>query len=243
MTQNLRLQVALAQLGVASRRGAEEFIKAGRVQLNGRIIYNPGQKVNLEKDTITVDGKSGYIQKKVYFILNKPAGFVSTVKDRFASRTVLELIRPKGLRIYPVGRLDKDTTGLLLLTNDGKLAYHLAHPKFGIKKVYQVCVQGSVPLTKVKRLERGILLEGKKTYPCKIKVIADKGKTTDLEIELTEGRKRQIKKMFTALGHRALAIQRITFGPLKLGSLKPGRWRRLNAEEIAELKKAVGGRW
>lgn len=243
MAQNLRLQVALAQLGVASRRGAKEFIKAGRVQLNGRAIYKPGQKVDLEKDTITVDGKSSCIQKKVYFILNKPEGFVSTVKDRFASRTVFDLIRPKGLRIYPVGRLDKDTRGLLLLTNDGKLAYHLTHPKFGIKKVYQVCVQGSVPLTKVKRLEKGILLEGKKTYPCKIKVIADKGKTTDLEIQLTEGRKRQIKQMFALLGHPVLAIQRIAFGPLKLGRLKTGLWRRLNLPEIAELKKEVGGRW
>lgn len=242
MARNLRLQVALAQLGVASRRGAKEFIKAGRVQLNGKVVYQPGERVDLEKDTITVDGRSSCIQKKVYFILNKPAGFITTVKDRFANRTVFDLIKPKSERIYPVGRLDKDTRGLLLLTNDGKLTYHLTHPKFGIKKVYRVCVQGSIPKTQVKRLESGISLEGKKTYPCKIKLIADKGKTTDLNIQLTEGRKRQIKKMFAGVGHPVLAIERIGFGPLKLGKLKPGLWRELQASEIAELKQVARSR-
>lgn len=238
--EKIRLQVALAQLGFASRRGAAEIIKAGRVRVNARPAFKPGQRVNLEKDTITVDGEASCVQKKVYFLLNKPKGVVASVKDKYAGQTVLDLIRQKDVRIYPVGRLDKDTTGLMLLTNDGELAYRLTHPKFGIKKIYQVCVKGSVSRRKLEKLEAGILLEGEKTLPCKIKVIAGKKEATKLEIQLTEGRKRQIKKMFAALDHPVLTIERIAFGPLKLGALKAGRWRPLKASEAAELKKAAG---
>ena len=239
MKQNLRLQAALAQLGFASRRGAAEFIKAARVKVNGKVIFKAGYRVDLEKDTITVDGRSSCIQKKVYFILNKPKGVVTTVKDRYARHTVLDLIKQKDVRIYPVGRLDKDTTGLILLCNDGELSYRLTHPKFGIKKIYRVCVEGVILEKTLKRLERGILLESSKTYPCKIKVIADKKGATALEIELTEGRKRQIKKMLAAVGHSVLTIVRTGFGPLKLADLKTGFWRKLKSEEIAQLKKAA----
>jgi pseudouridine synthase len=239
MAKSLRLQTALAQLGFASRRGAAEFIKAARVKVNGKIILKPGYRIKLGSDAITVDGRSACIQKKVYFMLNKPKGVVTTVKDRYAQHTVLDLIKQKDARIYPVGRLDKDTTGLILLCNDGELSYHLTHPKFGIKKIYRVCVEGVIPQKTLKRLERGILLESSKTYPCKIKVIADKKGATALEIELTEGRKRQIKKMFAALGHSVLTIIRTGFGPLKLADLKTGFWRKLKSEEIAQLKKAA----
>ena len=240
MVKNLRLQVALARLGFASRRGAIEIIKKGRVKVNGVPIFKPGQRVRLEKDTITVDGKSSCIQKKVYFILNKPKGITTTVKDKYAGRTVVELIGQKVVRIFPVGRLDKDTTGLLLLTNDGELAFRLTHPKFGIKKIYRVCAQGSISREKLKNLTKGILLEGKKTFPCKIKVIARQKENTLLEIQLTEGRKRQIKKMLAAVGHPALAIERIGFGPLRLANLKGQLWRSLTDNEVVELKKAAG---
>lgn len=242
MVQSLRLQVALAQLGFASRRGAAEIIKAARVKVNGKLTLKAGHRVNLENDTITVDGRSACIQKKVYFMLNKPRGVVTTVKDRYAQHTVLDLIKQKDVRIYPVGRLDKDTTGLILLSNDGELSYRLTHPKFGIKKIYRVCVEGVIVQKTLKSLERGILLDGSKTYPCRIKVIADKKKATALEIELTEGRKRQIKKMFAAVGHPVLSIERTGFGPLKLANLKPGLWRKLESEEIAELKNVAGVR-
>jgi 23S rRNA pseudouridine2605 synthase len=253
MVKELRLQVALAKLGFASRRGAAQIIKAGKVKVNGQAAFKPGQRIDLEKDIITVEGKSSCIQRKVYFLLNKPKGVVTTTKDRYASRCVLDLIRQKDLRIYPVGRLDKDTTGLLLLTNDGELAYRLTHPKFGIKRLYRVCVRGNVARKRLRELEKGIFLEGKKTYPCKIKVLSKVGPlrsrqsrtngagySTRLEIELTEGRKRQIKVMFAVFGHPVLAIERIAFGPLRLRGLKTGLWRKLKTYEIAKLKKVTG---
>ena len=240
MAKQLRLQVALAKLGFASRRGAADIIKAGRVRVNGRVRLQPGQRIDLRNDTISVDHKSSCIQKKVYFIINKPKGVVTTVKDRYADRCVLDLIRHKDARIYPVGRLDKDTTGVLLLTNDGELAYRLTHPKFGIKKVYRVGLKGCPGQKELKNLESGVLLEGKKTFPCRIKVMARTKCASRLEIELTEGRKRQIKKMFLKLGYPVLSIERVAFGPLKLAGLKIGLWRPLRFEEIAQLKKAAG---
>jgi 23S rRNA pseudouridine2605 synthase len=254
MAQNLRLQAAVAQLGFASRRAAAEMVKAGKVKVNGKTILQPGYRVNLagscarrrsselEQDTITVDGKSRPVQNKVYLLLNKPKGVVTTLKDKHAGRCVLDLIQDQDARIYPVGRLDKDTTGLLLLTNDGKLAYRLIHPKFGIKKLYRVCVQKSLSRQALKRLQSGIVLEGKKTWPCKIKVVARPKGSTELEIELTEGRKRQIKKMFAAFGHPVLSIERIAFACLRLGALKAGRWRRLKEDEIAQLEKTARAR-
>lgn len=240
MVKNVRLQVALAKLGFASRRGAVEIIKKGRVKVNGVLAFNPGQRVKLEKDIITVDGRSSCIQKKVYFILNKPKGITTTVKDKYAARTVVELIGQKVVRVFPVGRLDRDTTGLLLLTNDGELAYRLTHPKFGIKKIYRVCAEGSISQKKLGNLTKGILLEGRKTFPCKIKVIARQKENTLLEIQLTEGRKRQIKKMLAKVGHPALTIERVGFGPLRLANLKGRLWRSLTDNEVVELKKAAG---
>lgn len=240
--KQLRLQVALAELGFASRRAAAELIKEGKVKINGAPALEPGRRVDLKKDTITVDGRRSDIQKKVYFMLHKPKGVVTTVKDRYAGKTVLDIIGQKDIRIYPVGRLDKDTSGLLLLSNDGELAYRLTHPKFGIEKIYRVCVEGIVSQQKMKKLERGILLEGKKTFPCKIEVIDAQKDNTGLEVHLTEGRKRQIKMMFAALGHPVKAIHRITFGPLTLAGLKAGRWRALTEREIMELKRTTRAR-
>jgi 23S rRNA pseudouridine2605 synthase len=237
MERKIRLQVALAQLGFASRRGAVEIIKAGRVKVNGQSVFTPGKRVDLVKDKITLDGKKAHIQRKVYFILHKPKGVVTTVKDKFATKTVLDLFKPKNMRIYPVGRLDKDTTGILLLTNDGRLAYQLAHPKFGIKKVYRVRIAGQISQKKIEMLARGISLEGKKTAPCTIKVIAKKTETTELEIQLTEGRKRQIKKMFQSIDKPVITIARVAFGPLKLGHLPPGKWRPLKSTEIVQLRQ------
>lgn len=240
MAFKLRLQVALAKLGVASRRSAVELIQAGRVKVNGKNALSPAERVDLTKDKITVDGQSSFVPAQVYCILNKPKDVVCTVKDKYAGRTVMDIVGKKDTRIYPVGRLDKDTTGLLLLTNDGELAYRLTHPKFGIEKIYNVCVSGCINQSKIRQLEQGIILEGKRTYPCKICIITQQKKETTLEIGLTEGRKRQIKKMFTAIGHPVLTIQRAAFGPLKLANLKEGQWRALSAEEVAKLKNCTG---
>ncbi|MBN3038588.1 MAG: rRNA pseudouridine synthase [Candidatus Omnitrophica bacterium] len=240
MGQKVRLQVALARSGFASRRSAVEIIKSGRVKVDGKIILKPGQRVEIGKDNITLDNKSTCIQKKVYFLLNKPKDVVATVRDKYASRKVIDLIGCNSLRIYPIGRLDKDTTGLIILTNDGEVAYRLSHPKFGIKKVYRVCVRGSISPKALKKLENGVVLEGKKTFPCKIDLIADEKSFSGLEIRLTEGRKRQIKKMFAMIRHPVLSIERVAFGPLKLGQLKTGNWRRLTAKELRALRKAAG---
>ncbi|UCB57838.1 MAG: rRNA pseudouridine synthase [Candidatus Omnitrophota bacterium] len=236
----MRLQVALAQLGFASRRAAAEIIKSGKVKVDGKIILEPGYRVSLEKNSIIVEGRKALCPKKVYLLLNKPKGAVSTVRDRYARRTVLDLLGKIDTRVYPVGRLDKDTRGLLLLTNDGELTHRLLHPKFGIKKVYRVSVEGEIPRRKIEKLEKGIYLEGKKTFPCKISILNIVKKTTLLRVELTEGRKRQIKKMFASMGHPVLDIERIAFGPLKLATLKPGKWRRLKMNEIAKLKSLSG---
>jgi len=240
MREKLRLQVALARLGFASRRAAAEIIKAGKVKVNGQLIREPGHRIDIDRDVLTVEGKKGSIQEKAYFLLNKPKGVVSSVKDKFAKSCVVQLIKTSDLRIYPVGRLDKDTTGLLLLTNDGMLAYRLTHPKFGIKRVYQVRVKGVIPRTKQKMLEAGISLEGKKTYPCRIKLTVAKSGISQLSVELTEGRKRQIKEMFAALGHPVIEIHRVSFGPLRLKGLKRGQSRQLTGAELAELKKSAG---
>ncbi|MFH1245993.1 MAG: pseudouridine synthase [Candidatus Omnitrophota bacterium] len=237
MVVKLRLQVALAKLGFASRRSAVELIQAGRVKVNGENALFPSERVDLEKDKITVDGQSSFVSARVYCLLNKPKDVVCTVKDKYAGRTVIDIVGKRDTRIYPVGRLDKDTTGLLLLTNDGELAFRLTHPKFGIVKIYHVCVSGCVNRSKIGQLEQGIILEGKRTYPCKIGIIKQQKKETTLEVCLTEGRKRQIKKMFMAVGHPVLAIQRTAFGPLKLANLEEGRWRALSSQEVARLKQ------
>ena len=240
MAKFIRLQVALARMGIASRRGAAEILKAGRVKVDGVVIRQPGHRVNPEKNEITLDNQRSSAQDNSYFILNKPSGVTSTVKDKYAQRTVIDIIGEKGVRVYPVGRLDKDTTGLMLLTNDGPLAYRLTHPKFAVEKVYRVCVEGKIPLSTCKKLAKGVILEEKKTYPCTIRLIAHGNNHSELEIILTEGRKRQIKKMFAFVGHPTFSIQRIKFGPLMLKGLKEGSWREASSEEVKLLKETAG---
>ena len=244
MVKKIRLQVALAQLGFASRRAAAGIIRSGRVRVNQQPVLEPGYRVDLVLDAITVAGRPGLIQNKVYYILNKPKGITSTVKDRFAQRTVLDLIKPLKQRIYPVGRLDKDTTGLIILTNDGTTAYRLTHPKFGLKRVYRAKVRGVPSRKKLMRLEKGVILEGVQTAPCRIELVGRQAKSAFLKIELKQGRKRQIKKMLALIGHPLLSLERTAFGPFELTGLKSGQWRRLSKTEIEELKgclKAAAG--
>ena len=236
----IRLQVALAKSGIASRRKAQEFIESKRIKVNGRFVTEKGFRVNMEKDRVTFDGKPLVFENKSYYILNKPSGVLSTALDERGRKTVLDYLKKKKTRLYPVGRLDKDTTGLLILTNDGELTYRLTHPKFGIDRVYEVKVEGTVKKEDALRLKDGILIDGKLA---RIEKVIFKKKSPDFSIFLLvlhEGRKRQIRRMFEAIGHGVQKLKRIAYGPLNLGDLKEGSTRILSDNEIKKLKKAVG---
>ncbi len=237
--KKIRLQLAISRLGFASRREAVKLIKKGKVKVNSKVVLVPYVMVDLDKDVIEADGKTSAKCNKIYIMLNKGKGVISTVKDKFANKTVLDNIKDKfpKVRLYPVGRLDKDTTGLLILTNDGQLTYHLTHPKFEVEKVYEVEIKGTIQKDEIECLEDGIVLEDKKTYPCKIKILSLEKSKTRLKLTLTEGRKRQIKKMFSKIKHPVISIHRTKLGPLELKDLRPGQYRLLTNKEIKQLKE------
>jgi len=235
-----RLQKFLAHAGIASRRMCEKIIAEGRVKVNGKIICEPGFKVNPHNDKIQVDEKR--IKNKpqnIYLMLNKPRGYVSTVKDERGRKTVLQLVDHIKERIYPVGRLDYNSEGLLLLTNDGELAYFLTHPKNQISKTYRVRVSGIPTMDKLEKLSKGIDLEDVVTAPAKVRLIdAFKGNAL-LEITITEGKKRQIRRMCEHIGHPVLRLVRIRIGPLELKKLPSGETRNLSDAEVKTLIKLM----
>ncbi len=238
----MRLAKYLARAGIASRRRAEILISEGRVTVNGSIADKPQLKVG-ENDMIAVDGKiiEGP-EKKVYLLLNKPQGYISTVHDTHDRPTVADLVRDTGARIYPVGRLDADTSGVLLLTNDGKLAHRLMHPRFEVEKVYKAWIEGLPQKKSLDLMRRGLVIEGKKTVPASIKLLKTESEnnTALLEITLVEGRKRQVKNMCAAVGHPVRALRRESFAGLKAGRLKKGDYRHLDQQEIKNLYHQVG---
>lgn len=234
MTQR-RLQKFLAECGVASRRKSEELIRQGRVSVNGTIVTTLGTKVS-DSDSIQVDGKEiSQREKKVYVMLNKPVGYVTTVKDQFSRKTVIDLVSEVKERIYPVGRLDYDTSGLLLLTNDGEFAYKLTHPKHEINKTYIAELDGVIDEHDVKRFKQGIRIGSYITAPANIKIIKKYKDRCKVKITIHEGKNRQVRKMCEAVGHPVIALKRIAIGNLKLDGLKEGKWRFLKYEEIKEL--------
>jgi 23S rRNA pseudouridine2605 synthase len=238
-----RLQKVIAQAGIASRRHAEQMIIDGRVRVNGKKVVELGTKVN-SKDVITVDGQKINFPKKKYeyYILHKPTGYITSAKDPQGRKTVMDLMRGVKVRVYPVGRLDYDTSGLLVLTNDGELAHRLMHPSFGVDKTYQVEVQGVISSKALVQLQQGIELEDGKTAPAQVRVISQKGQGTlqRLEITIHEGRNRQVRRMFEAVGFPVVNLKRLRFGPLQLDDeLKLGKYRNLTEKEIELLKKAV----
>jgi len=237
----MRLAKYLARAGVASRRASEALISEGRVEVNG-VVANKPQIMVGEGDKILVDGipVAGF-EKKVYLILNKPAGYISTVYDTHNRPTVISLAGDIKARLYPVGRLDADTSGVLLLTNDGKLAYRLMHPRYEIKKVYQARVKGIVSNEIIKQMSSGLIIDNEKTAPAavkKIKTVADID--TLLEITLTEGKKRQVKMMCAAVGHRVKELKRVNFAGLTADNISPGSHRHLSEKEINRLYRLVG---
>jgi len=234
-----RLSKYLARCGVASRRKAEELILNGQITVNGVSILELGTKINPEKDKIAIDEKIVLEPKKVYYILNKPKGYTSTVKDPYAKKTVLDLL-PSGERIFPVGRLDKDTKGLLLVTNDGELTNRLTHPKFEKEKEYLATVSSQLSTLNMEILEKGIEIDGKKTKPARIKDLPHlkgAGLKTPLgcktySVTIKEGRNRQVRLMFAKIGHPVLELKRIRVDFLTLGNLKEGEFRNLTEKEI-----------
>jgi len=236
MSPRIRLHKAIAQAGIASRRKAEKLIASGKVRVNGKIVKKQGVIVEPSTDTIEVLGGKipPFAKRKYYFLLNKPVGYVTTTKDPHRRKTVMELV-PDIKGLFPVGRLDKNTAGLLVITNDGELAYRLTHPKFEIEKVYNAEVNGDITESELKKLEKGVFVDGKRTSPCKIKIL---NKTT-VQLNIHEGRKRQVRRMFEAIGHRVLKLDRIEYAGIK-PDIKRGNFRRLKPSEVKSLYKRVG---
>jgi 23S rRNA pseudouridine2605 synthase len=238
-----RLQVVLARHGIASRRGVVSMIEAGKVRVNDVVVREKGFRVYFPKDTIAVDGQklvSEKFDEKRYFILNKPKGVMTTLQDPHAERTVADFFRDEPLRLFPVGRLDRDTTGLLLMTNDGELAFRLTHPRYGVFKKYRVKVEGLVTDQTLERLQKGIYLEEGKTAPCRIEVGERSQEETQLMITIHEGKKRQIRRIFQKMGHWVTELERLEFGPISLGRLRYGEKRELNLSEVSALRQAAG---
>ncbi len=231
-----RLQKYLASCGVASRRKAEEFILQGKVKVNGKVITELGTKINPKKDIIEWEGKEVTPEEqKVYVLLNKPIGYVTTVKDQFHRNTVIDLVKKTGVKLLPVGRLDMYTSGALLLTNDGDFIYHVTHPKHEVEKTYTVTLKGKVTQEEVEKLKKGVIID--QTYttkPAKVRIlkIEEEKQISRLEICIHEGKNRQIRKMCEAIGKKVLALHRAKIGTLDVKNLKIGQWRYLTPKEI-----------
>lgn len=237
----MRLQKALAALGVASRRQSEALILAGRVKVNGQSVTALGTKVILGKDRLEVDGKPlPRFSPKVYFILNKPPGYLTTSNDPQGRKKAIDLLPKQRPRVFAVGRLDYESEGLLLFTNDGELAYRLTHPCFQIPRVYHAWVKGTPSPQTLATLAQGVPLAEGKTAPAKVRVLKQKEEKTLLALSLKEGKKREVRRMCAITGHPVLSLKRVQFGPLSLGNLKRGEWRFLSPAEEARLKRAVG---
>ncbi len=233
-----RLQKVMAEAGVASRRKCEKLIAEGKVRVNGEIISEPGFKVDSSKDTIEVEGQILTLPNKVYLLLNKPTGYLTSVSDPFERSTVMDLIK-EDTRVFPVGRLDKDTEGLLVFTNDGELANRLMHPSFKFKKTYVAEVEGSPTQESLGRLRRGIQLDDGITYPAEVNFLKKRDKSSVIEISISEGRKRQVRRMFKSIGHDVIKLRRVNYGPLTLEGLKLSEYRYLTNMEVKSLKKAI----
>ncbi len=238
---NERLQKLMAQAGLASRRECEGWIAAGRVQVNGRTAHL-GDKANPLTDTITLDGEPLDLSRDrlVYIALHKPKGIISSTEDELGKGrpTVRDLVDVPG-HLYPVGRLDKPSEGLMLLTNDGDLAHKLTHPRYGHEKTYDVLVGGDISEAALEEWRWGVMLDEEVTAPAKITVLERREDYTRLEVVLQEGRKRQIRRIAANLGHPVLRLVRLRIGSLALGSLEPGQWRFLRPREVAELRRLV----
>jgi len=230
-----RLQKILAKAGIASRRGSEQLIRDGRITVNGSPITELGFKADPAKDTITFDGKPLTFEHKVYVLLNKPAGYVTTLADPQGRPIVSDLLQDFPERLFPVGRLDLDTEGALLMTNDGELGNTILHPRYEVKKTYEAWVAGFPSAKELGRLERGIEIDGVRTRPAQIRVLKRDKNQSLVEVIIHEGKKRQVRKMFQAIDHRVIHLKRTAYGKLRLGSLARGKYRILTINDLKKI--------
>lgn len=236
----MRLQKFLARAGAASRRGSEDLMTSGRVTVNGEVVSELGARVDPAVDVVAVDGKVvSLADSPVYVVLNKPAGYVTTMDDPQGRPTVRDLV-PAVPGLFPVGRLDFDTTGLLLFTTDGDLSHRLLHPRYHVEKLYLALVDGVPTEAELERLRAGIELDDGPTKPCEARVVESHDTGASVSLKISEGRKRQVKRMLSAIGHPVRGLHRSEFGPLVLGELAEGQTRELTEDEVAALKKAAG---
>ncbi|MDZ4169037.1 MAG: pseudouridine synthase [Coriobacteriia bacterium] len=237
----MRLQRFLARSGVASRRGSESLMSARRVRVNGVVVTEMGAKVDPAVDVVEVDGVTvGIAAECTYLALHKPRSVMTTMRDPEGRVTVAQYVPvEEHPGLFPVGRLDFDTTGLLLFTTDGELSHRLLHPRRKVPKCYRALVDGHPDEQDLAALSVGVELDDGMTAPAVVEVLENIGPRSLMEIVITEGRKRQVRRMFSAVGHPVIELERVTFGPVSLGGLEPGRWRRLSAEEVTALRDAV----
>jgi pseudouridine synthase len=237
-----RLQKILARAGLASRREAERWIQEGRVTVNGAVVRKLGSQADVHRDKIKVDGRLIPTASRLYFLFYKPSGLITSIGDPKGRPNLGEWLESLGERerLFPVGRLDYNSSGLLLLTNHGELSHRLTHPSYRVKKGYRVKISGAPSERELDRLRKGIQLEDGMTAPARVRVVQALKKNAWLEVEIHEGRYREVRRMFEALGYFVEKLIRIRFGPIRLGSLAPGEMRPLLPREISALKRAVG---
>jgi 23S rRNA pseudouridine2605 synthase len=236
MTEPLRLQKYIAQCGLASRRGAEEMIRQGRVTVDGARVTDMGTKVIPGLQKVHLDGKPLHLtNRSITLLLNKPKGYVTTLSDPQGRPIVTSLLQGIRARVFPVGRLDFDTEGALILTNDGDLAESILHPRYEVNKTYEALLSGRPADAELRRLEQGIVIENKRTAPASINIIRKTKPSTLVTITIHEGRKRQVKKMFAAIGHPVLNLKRISYGQLFLQDLPVGKYRILSATDLKKI--------
>lgn len=238
--RQVRLQKVIAEAGLASRRKAEEMIAAGRVTVNGQVVREMGIKIDPQHDHVKVDGRHlKPAEPTVFLMLNKPKGVLSTLSDPVGRPTVKDLLPGVGLRVFPVGRLDWDSEGLMLLTNDGEIAQALLHPRYHVPKTYEIKVKGMLGPEEIATLERGVQLDDGRAAPAFVKKLGKAVENSWLEITIHEGRKHQVKRMLEAVGHPVIKLTRVRFGPLRLGELSVGEYRFLTDREANAVREAV----
>lgn len=234
----MRINKYLAMCGVSSRRKAEEFIKEGMVKVNGTVITDLGRNIDESKDIVLLNGQKIVPPENfVYYVLNKPKGYVCTLSDEKGRKTIMDLIDGIDNRVFPVGRLDYDSEGLLLLTNDGDFAFRLTHPSFQIEKKYIVKVEGKMVESELAVLRAGVVVDGVRYGKCRVKLLSFENNLSRMEVVLTEGKNREIRNMFKAIGKEVVLLKRVAEGVVKLGGLKRGEYRQLRPEEINSFNK------